>query len=261
MDYQILQLENVSLQCAVKITCIASGNDPTGAVDSVKIKRRVNGTSTWGLIGTVDIGTISNLSFYCYDITCRSKMTYDYAAVPVYESVEGDYIISTIKCEFDGIYVGDATASYIAFLNPKYSFQKNIPVSYVTPFNSKYPYRIQNGAANYSTGSISGLFLPMSGCNFDLSNTSVYKDEVLEFLCNGRSKLVKCYDGKAWICGIDGNPKEEYSEFMDASEIQFNFTEIDDVPVVYTTFASTSLTDFDYGDFGKETSMLVHGTL
>ena len=227
---QIITLENLPNEAKIKVSCESTGEEPDG-VTQVLIKKRESGTLLWVTIKSVPIATKSDFTFSFKDIYTCSRRGYDYSATPVKEGVQQVGVVASVECDFSGIYISDDTQEFMCVADISYDYQKNIPVTYQKTLTGRYPVRIKNGNANYATGSATGLFLPTSACGMPiLDNAERHKESVLEFLCNGKRKLLKTYDGKMWTVGINDNPKEEFNEYIGASKISFQWTEIDSAP-------------------------------
>lgn len=232
MAYQTITATNMEVQCGIQIQCIATGT-AVGNVSSVVLKKRYTGTSTWKKICTVEIDSVDDFSFSYFDPDTRSGFSYDYIAIPVINNIEQVGVMTTCTCKFSGIYIADSTSVWVALYNCEYSKVKNTQVSYVLTLASKYPKRVSNASTNYYTGSVAGLFLPAdySGDPI-LEQANEYKNALLDFLCNGKQKLLKTYDGNAWVVSIDSNPKENFSRFAGASTISFSWTEIGELDYI-----------------------------
>lgn len=243
--YQSIQLENLSKECLIKISCVSTGVAP-GDINKVRLKRRNHGEILWKLLKEIPITSVSDFTFTVYDNQTKSRRTYDYMVIPVTNDMEGIGIIGTVKCEFDGIYISDVYEEWICRLNPTYEYEKNISVGYIRTLHGRYPKRIRNGNSNYATGNVRGLFLPLDSSGDFVNMPEIvqaaqeYKERLLEFLCNGRKKLLRIYDGHMWPISIDDKPKEVFSRFDGASETQFNWTEIDSVPSTEPDMAEES---------------------
>jgi hypothetical protein len=257
--YQTINLENLSKECLIKISCIGTGTPP-GTVTKVKIKRRPHGTLPWSTIQEIPINSEVDFTFTLYDNKTKSRRTYDYMAIPVSGETEGIGQTASIKCDFDSIYISDVGEEWICELNPKYDYVKKISASYTKTFNGQRPKKISNGNTNYAIGSVTGLFLPKDS-NGGYTNlpeiieaAQEYKERLLDFLCNGKKKLLRTYDGRMWAVSIDDEPKEVFNGTDGASEIQFQWTEIDSVPttapdtedaVPYQIISAPSLANLD----------------
>lgn len=245
MAYQTITATNMELQCGIMIKCVATG-EPVGEVSSVVLKKRYAGASVWKNIATVEINTVSDFTFTHFDADTRSGATYNYVVVPVIDEVEQPGVLATCKCEFGGIYIGDSTGSWISLYNNEYSMQKNTQVSYITTLAGKFPRRVSNASTDYLSGSVTGLFLPFTETGFPMKEKArEYKDAVLQMLTNGKAKLLKTYDGNAWIVSVDATPKENFSLFDGASTISFNWTQIGEVEAPPKTIQENVGADFD----------------
>lgn len=226
MAYQTITATNLELQCGIQIQCTSTGV-AVGNIDSVVIKRRYTGTSSWTTISTIPIATISDFSFLQVDVDVRSGYSYDYAAIPRINGAEQPGVFASCTCKFGGIYIGDSTGAWIGLFNCEYSKQRNTQVAYITTLAGKYPRQVSNAETNYESGSVTGLFLPYDKCGYPYKDKArEYKDSLLDMLTNKKPKLLKTYDGNAWIVSVDANPKENFSPFIGAETTTFNWTEI-----------------------------------
>lgn len=242
MAYQTITANNMDVQCGIQIQCVATGVD-VGNVSSVVLKKRYVGESVWFTIATVSISTKEDFSFVQFDADTRSGYTYEYVAIPIINNIEQAGVSTRCTCRFGGIYIADSTGAWVSLYNNEYSMQKNTQVSYILPLAGKYPRRVSNAGTNYMTGSVTGLFLPFDEVGYPIKEKArEYKDAVLEMLSNGKTKLLKTYDGNAWIISVDSTIKENFSLFDGASTISFNWTEIgemDKAPATINDFDST----------------------
>lgn len=228
MAYQTLTLENLPMSGAVKITAVTTGTSP-GTVNNVKIRRRYNGTTIWTTIATVQIAVKADFSFVAFDYGCKSGRKYDYALFPATGDSYGIGVINTVDCTLSGLFIGDKKGQFVAMGSPNCSATKNGNATIIKPLYSRFPHEIRNGDSNYSTGTASGLFLPIiDGCKFTRIGSRELKDRVIELLCNGRKKILKMPDGRAWWVAVGNNVSESSDTPQDASELSFDWTEIAD---------------------------------
>lgn len=215
--------------CAVEIECSQtdfSQND-VSAITGVRIKRREANEVTATLIGEVQVVNVNDLHFVAYDITARSHRHYEYFCIPVLGSTEGVGSVEEVDCEFSALFVGNLSKQYVAALNTKFSNKRQYGMTYAQTYYSRYPHAVRNGSMNYSSGSVSGLFLDKTpNGEFTIQNAQEYKEGVIDFLSDGNWKLVKTGEGHLWYVQVDGELQEDYSEFAGASTITFNWTEI-----------------------------------
>lgn len=208
----------------------------SGTITSVKISRKAKvaeGYGSWYDLKTVIVSNVTDLNFKLLDILTISGTTYDYkiSVMAGDTALEHEYLW-TIKCIFEGLFIGDFNEHYMAQSNFKTETKQNMSVEYVTTLSGKYPYRVSNSNLNYTTGTSSGLFLELSTDKRKLLPDEYhrYSNKVLNFLCNGDSKILKTHDGQAWCVSIDKEPTKVYSDYAGMNALQFTWTEIGEMP-------------------------------
>ena len=219
-----------------------NGNISAGNVDflikqisAVKIKRRITGTFDWITLTTIPINTVDDLTFLFVDRLNVYGTQYDYALVPILEDVEGNYIINTILSKFNGVFIGDANTTYKFMYDVNYGTNaRNQQVGTFTPLGRQYPIIVANGLLSYESGTVSGTIL-----NDDYMDTRTIdpvaivekKTLIKDFLTNRKAKILKDWNGNAWLCIIVDNPQVSYKNGfgMAVPQVQFNWTQIGDV--------------------------------
>lgn len=206
-----------------------------GDVASIVISRKRSDSSSWEQIHIVNVKAVEDLSFELVDYITLSGVSYSYAidlmnannSTPIESG-----LFENILCVFEGLFIGNAQRQYVAGSNFKTTVKRNTLKDYVTTLAGKYPYAVSNSELNYSTGSSSGLFLKYSleTKRFIPDVDHSYANEILDFLIDKTSKIIKTHDGQMWYVSIDANPSEVYSEYIGAHSISFNWTEIGEVP-------------------------------
>lgn len=183
----------------------------------------------------ISINTPSDFNFVMYDTDIDSGIDYMYSFILIefIDSMEiiQDLIIQTIRPFFIGTLIGNEYKSYKAIANSKTEISRNKAVEYVTTLSSRFPYAVSNSNANYTSGKTSGLFLRISedgslSPDYDHS----FAQEIIDFLTDGTPKILKLETGQRWYVSVDANPKEVYSNFLGAHEIEFSWTEIGEIP-------------------------------
>lgn len=223
---------NDPMRGRVVISNTVSNALDTGGITSVVIRRKQHDASTWITISTIVIRNEAGLDFVVSDIYARPHVTYDYAVDMMSGETQVSTEVFTVEVTFDGIMIGTEERQYSCILNPKVEYTLHYNMDYIQPLFSKYPKSIQNGNMCYSTGSVQGLFIPMTNNGLTLEDEYAYKRELLQFLANGKKKLLKTYDGHMWMVQIDKDPQEVINEYEQASEIKFSWTEVADIPTV-----------------------------
>lgn len=202
-------------------------------LSAMKIKRREKGANNWLTLHEIPVNSEKDINFSVIDRYTKSKTAYEYAIVPIINSTEGNYNINIIKPFFNGIFILDKENNFSTRLNIDISTQKNKPSAIVNTLGRRYPFTIQNGENNYYSGSITAEFYKneerlKNDCNFDIEDSFVYREKFMDFLHNGKPKLLKSHDGRMWMINImDSSPeKKETHNYKIATS--FNFVEIGD---------------------------------
>lgn len=194
-----------------------------------------------------EISSADDLSFYCKDLNTRSGTSYDYYI----ELTDGNDVGYTtyeygdmlgVESWFDGLFVGDESTQYLAPLDCETSTSKNTQLNYVTTLSGRTPYRISNTNLNYITGQSSAIFMPLDQ-NMDpiKQNTKEYTNQVVDFLSNGESKILKTSDGDIWYVSIDENIQIDFNNYYKGYyRVLFNWAEIDEVPFEISSESTAS---------------------
>lgn len=236
LTYIDVSIENNPYRGGIEITSTAQ-TSTLGDVDAIKIyKRQVGGGLTWEEAQSIEVSSLDDLNFSLFDLATKSGKTYNYSI----DVMSGTTIIETgliegIKCEFDGLFIGNENAQYFAGMNATCNANRKTQVEYVTTLSSKYPYAISNANTNYATGNASGLFLKLRDDKKaflpDVDHT--YSDKVVDFLTDGTYKVLKTSDGQAWYVSIGDTVEVPFHDrFIGMNSISFTWTEIGDLPVM-----------------------------
>lgn len=207
--------------------------DFSSGVTEIRIKRRKAGEFDWSIIKSYKISSSEDLSFVFNDYMTAQATEYEYAYVPVFGSVEGQYAISTVMSQFDGVFICDANTIFKFNMGVEYGSTDT--VQQIGSFNvlgRKYPVVMSNGLANYQTGQLSGLVLPD---DFEdtrkidgVANVQQSK-KLLEFLTNKKPKIIKDRNQNEWLVIIQ-SPSLSYVNSAGQSVISasMQWTEIGD---------------------------------
>ena len=206
--------------------------DEIGDAKYIFIRRKKHNESIMNFVNCkqLDITILEDLNFQYLDITSVAGTYYDYRIrILDADGVELEtQLFENVLCDFRGLFVGNTYAWYQAGTN--FSTETNTvqQVEYVKTLKGKYPYRVANSSTNYYTGTSSGLFLPITDdrSTFIPDMYNEFSSEVLDFLRDGTSKVVKTHDGQIWYVSIDDGPHKIYSQFWGNNAIEFKWTEI-----------------------------------
>lgn len=156
---------------------------------------------------------------------------YEYAVSPVMTKIELGYVKTSVKSDFDGAIITDGDKTYHICLEPKVeSVEKVRSASIVETMGNKYPYLFFGNEANYYSGDFSGVAIRLDTTMdyFDINGGNDFRDELSAWLTNGEAKVLKMFDGREWLIGVNGNVKISCSEHYDKGTLEFSFVEIGD---------------------------------
>ena len=205
-------------------------------VSHIAIKRRIVGTNKWITIAIKEVSTVDDLNIGGTDITCES-LEYEYALVPYFNNIEGDYSPVTVDVTNSDLVVIDRSGIYHTPVTDGYCDVTDVhPNSVLELLHNKYPTVVRNTIANYETITVTGTFLPFK--DDDCVDLSVYDDspqndrrrhlysrEVKDFLTNGRTKILKNVDGQCWMVYVTTPPTDTADNYYNVRKLQFGCTE------------------------------------
>ena len=202
--------------------------------DFLRIKRRVVGSYKWTTVYERDIskifGTINTIT---YDKYARGRGTkYQYTIVPVIDGIEQAGATSTVVSSFEGAYLVDKDTTYFVGLDPKVSSVKRVQNTAVeTTLADEYPIVFYGTAANYYSGNFSGTILKYDRARdyFDLDGSVDYREDMIDWLTNRKPKVLKMWDGRAWLINVIDDISYSDEDHPDKVEISFDFVETGDL--------------------------------
>lgn len=209
-----------------------------GNIATMKLTRTSLATGFVKTLIDKEVTNVSDLDVIYDDLEVLNGVSYLYI---VYMATSDNIVersgSATVTCSFEGLSIADATGSWkTAFgtSSSQYSesYKRNRQVQYVTTLSGKFPHRVSNSASNYTTGSISALWVPLGeACGEPTfpEETNKYREAFIEFLANGRDKLLRTADGKAYIVSIDGEITENWNPVVKLSTVTFNWTQIGEI--------------------------------
>ena len=208
------------------------------SVNKIKIKRRkVGAGEEYITLFVQPIETEYDLSFYYRDYYVPSGGQYEYAMVPCANEDEQMYFTTIVKTYFDGVFISDGDKTMKLYGNFLInSSNDNMLLGALQPYNQRYPIIIQNPNVLYRTATIQGDVLGFNSdnCNvFELTQETRpiivnQKQEWDAFLCNGKAKIVKDWNGNIMLARVTTAPSYTYEQASGSSKptITFGITEV-----------------------------------
>ena len=212
------------------------------SVTKIKVKRRKLGArETYVTLFEQPISTVYDLSFFYRDYYVPSGYEYEYAMVPCVGSNEQMYFTTTVTTQFDGLFVSDKDKTMKLYGNVMVnSSADNILIGALQPYNQVYPVIIKNPNVLYRTVTFQGDVLGISDNNctgkpFELTQVTRpiivnQKREWDKFLCNGKAKIIRDWNGNVILAKITTAPQYTYTQESGSSKptMTFGVTEVGD---------------------------------
>lgn len=204
-------------------------------IDGIKIKRRKVNEYDWitlDYVSAKELGT--TLSFTLNDNLNQNNVEYEYAFVPVFQGIEGNYITNTIKSKFNGVFICDAESIYKFYTNVSYGTNERVQqIGVFEPFGRKYPVVVSNSLLNYETGSFKGDILNndfLDTRRIDAKEIVEKRKQIVDFLTNKKAKILKDWNGNFWLIFITDSIQTDYANNsgMSIVNVESRWTEVGD---------------------------------
>jgi hypothetical protein len=215
--------------------------------DTIVIKTREKGTFDWRTIYTIPIENNEDLNFIKNYAYSRNLSTNEYMLISMINGIENSYVITEEKTEFDGYFIVDKDNIYGTIFNIQSTDTiQNINVSTLPLLNDRYPSVYTNADTNYTSGTTSGCWLKFDfeKNEVNIENSVVYRQEVMQWICNGKSKILKLEDGRIFLIKVVGTPSDSSDGHKELRRISFDWVEIGDVNDMRTLYMN-NLTDIE----------------
>jgi len=171
-------------------------------IDSLRFKRRAKGTLEWIFIEEVPYNK-EMPEYFVRDRLAYSLKEYDYAMFPVSQGIEGEPVISSIICTFEGLWLVNREDGVKLFYDLDYG-----SISHITNdreielLERKYP-MFYSTSLDYEKGSNSATVVGdktgHDGINVDYLGDREEIDRVMSILKNHRPKILKDGNGSQRI--------------------------------------------------------------
>lgn len=204
----------------------------TRNTDLMIVKTREVGTLEWKTIYTIPIVKDEDFNFTINYPYSKNFSNNEYMLLSTINGVENSYVITECSTLFDGFFIVDKDNIYGTMYNIDITdTTQNINNSVIELLNNIYPTVFTNSNANYTTGSTSGCFIKLDAQNsyVDIRGGINYRKDVMNWLCNGKAKILKLEDGRIYLIKVTGKPTDSNVGHRDLRKISFEWAEIGDV--------------------------------
>ncbi|MED3976187.1 hypothetical protein P4639_22575 [Priestia megaterium] len=205
-------------------------------VTKIMLYRSVYGTGKWEAVGIFDYDEDYNVYDYS-DRYTQNGVVYQYAIVPVANEIQGDKLLSdTVESSYEGIFITDKDENrrleYDISLG-EVSYNTNSAIN--QPISGEFPI-VTFGKSRYRSGSLSTLPLSRSTVEMHGSGIDKFAEEVnrrrwLDFLNNGRAKVLRMDSGVLMLIVTQNTVVQHKEEdaLRALASIQFDYVEIGDI--------------------------------
>lgn len=211
----------------------------TRNTDTVVIQTREKDAFDWKTIYVKEISKNEDFNFIEYYPFSRNLSTNEYKLISMINGIENSYVQTEEKTSFSGMFIVDAKNVYGTIVNLESTdTTHNITMTTLELLNSKFPSVYSNSESNYVTGSTSGCFLKFNTdtCEFDFDGGVMYRHEIMQWLTNKKSKILKLEDGRIYLIKVIGQPTDTEDGHRYIRRFTFDWVEIGDVNNVRTLY-------------------------
>ena len=215
-------------------------------VSEIRIKRKTSDDHRWRTIYIKDITDPDDFIFSFYDNVNASNTSYDYMIVPVINGAEMSFQTVTVDSEFTDFFLLDNNQIFRVIINASNDITYNQETSTQTTFGRKFPFVTKNGNVGYYSGSLTATFVELTDCEWQVQEGFVYRRNVMEFLTDGKPKILKDQFGHIFMVSIINSISEDASDSPYYPKTQMEWVEIGDVTSIGDLYDNNFInTDMD----------------
>ena len=204
-------------------------------VSHLLVKRKKVDDFKWITLEVHKIETVEDFNIRNIDKTAKPNYQYQYAAVPVKNSVEGFYSTCDVEVKSNCLVIVDRDEIWCTNLTDNYLDSTSVtPDTVVETMYDTYPTIVRNTNANYETISVNASFYPSdeNGCAIIIDDDAKridYSDKAKMFLRNGKAKILKSEDGRCFLGYVTTPPTDTADSNYRNRKISFSITEVGNI--------------------------------
>ena len=215
-------------------------------VSEIRIKRKTSDDHKWRTIYVKEISEPDDFTFSFYDNANASNTSYDYMIVPVVSDAEVSFQTVTVESDFEDFFLLDNDQEFRLILNANDELTYNQETSTQTTFGRKFPFVIKNGNVGYYSGTLTATFVELVDCEWKTLEGFMYRQNVMEFLADGKPKILKDQFGHIFIVSVVDSISEDSSDSPYFPKTQINWVEIGDATSIGDLYDNNFInTDMD----------------
>ena len=204
-------------------------------VSYLLVKRKKVDDFKWITLEVHKIETVEDFNIRNIDKTAKPNYQYQYAAVPIKNSVEGFYSTCDVEVKSNCLVIVDRDEIWCTNLTDNYLDSTSVtPDTVVETMYDTYPTIVRNTNANYETISVNASFYPSdeNGCAIIIDDDAKridYSDKAKMFLRNGKAKILKSEDGRCFLGYVTTPPTDTADSNYRNRKISFSITEVGNI--------------------------------
>lgn len=196
-------------------------------VESVRIKKRTSKDSKFQTIYEKPINANEDFEIHLIDYY-EPTGDVEYAYVPVISGGENKYITNTVKSDFNNYFICEKDVSYALIMNAAFDRTLNQQVGVVETWGRQRPVIVKNGNMKYYSGEIECIFIELKDCQYQFDTGWEYRNELNEFLSNGKPKILKDSNGDLYMVAVTSNITETTDKDTEIVTSKFSVAECGD---------------------------------
>lgn len=199
-------------------------------ISGILLRHREKGTFSWTTFFYQPVSSYEDLHFTAIDRFCKAGTDYEFAMVPISGYMtELSYQIQTVHSDFRDTFLMDLENSFRLYMNLSIDVERRNTGIRIDTLGSAYPCTWHLSAQNYTSGSLSTRMMELCGCTPDETHAASYRKRFMDFLCSGKAKLLKHFDGRIWLILVEDAPTESTGSYWNLPETSFRWYETGDV--------------------------------
>ena len=215
-------------------------------VSEIRIKRKTADDHRWRTIYIKSITDPDDFTFSYYDNTAASGTNYEYMIVPVVSGSEVSFQMASVESSFQDFFILDNDQEFRLIINTSDELTYNQETSTQTTFGRKFPFVIKNGNIGYYSGTLTATFIELLDCEWQISQGVMYRRNAMEFLTDGKPKILKDQFGHIFIISVVDSISEDSSDSPYYPKTQINWVEIGDATSIGDLYDNNFInTDMD----------------
>lgn len=207
---------------------LEGGNVSTAGrfIEKILFQKREVDSLVWEDVVEIDFN--DKIQYKILDMYVQNGFEYEYSMTPMAQGIAGAKRISTpTKVSFEGNFLTDGGSNNyrLVYNIDNGEVTRNVNQNMFEPIDSRYPIVIY-GELDYKSGTMSALLYSGEYGEIDIKKEKLAREQLTNFLTNGKPKVFKKEDGELIIINVTGKPQEIPFDKLGMASIKFDYVEI-----------------------------------